>query len=258
MARQKTRRRVSRRGGACSTTRGSRATLRNSTPYEPILTTYGTIRRGALRLKDFEFDYVVLDEAQPIKNAATESAKTVRLLRARHRLALSGTPVENHLGKLFSLFEFLNPGMLGAASVLKLAAAAGHNPDDETRRLLAHALRPFILRSTKEQVARELPSKTEQTIHCEMEPAQRKLYDELRQHYRNTLLGRIEKEGLAKSKIQVLEALLRLRQAACHRGLIDSKRSVEESAKLDMLRHKLREVVDEGHKPLVFHNSRVC
>ncbi len=199
-----------------------------------------------------EFDYVILDEAQAIKNATTESAKAVRLLRGSHRLALSGTPVENHLGELWSLFEFLNPGMLGAASVFKLAGGAMRNPDEDTRRLLAHALRPFILRRTKEQVARELPPKSEQTIHCEMEPAQRKLYDELRQHYRNSLLQKIETDGLAKSKIQVLEALLRLRQAACHPGLLDKKRSTDPSAKLDVLLARLREVLDEGHKALVF------
>ena len=189
--------------------------------YDVILTTYGTLRRDVVRLKDFEFDYVVLDEAQAIKNAATEAAKAVRLLRGSQRLALSGTPVENHLGELWSLFEFLNPGMLGRASVFKLTGGAARNPDEETRRLLAHALRPFILRRTKAQVAPELPAKTEQTVYCEMESAQRKLYNELRQHYRDTLLKRVEDEGLAKSKIQVLEALLRLRQAACHPGLID-------------------------------------
>jgi SNF2 family DNA or RNA helicase len=220
--------------------------------YDLILTTYGTLRRDVVQLKEVEFDYVVLDEAQAIKNAATEAAKAVRLLRGHHRLALSGTPVENHLGELWSLFEFLNPGMLGRASVFKLTGGAGRNPDDETRRLLAHALRPFILRRTKAQVAPELPSKSEQTIFCELEPAQRKLYDELRQHYRDSLLQRIKDEGLAKSKIMVLEALLRLRQAACHPGLIDRKRSKEKSAKLDMLLDQLREVLDEGHKALVF------
>ena len=176
----------------------------------------------------------------------------MRLLRGRHRLALSGTPVENHLGELWSLFEFLNPGMLGAASVFKLTTSASRSPDEETRRLLAHALRPFILRRTKEQVARELPAKTEQTVYCEMDAAQRKLYNELREHYRSSLLKRIETEGVAKSKIQVLEALLRLRQAACHPGLIDPGRADEESAKLDVLLARLKEVVDEGHKALVF------
>jgi len=117
---------------------------------------------------------------------------------------------------------------------------------------LARALRPFVLRRTKEQVASELQPKTEQTVHCVMEPAQRKLYDELRQHYRNSLLQKIETDGLAKSKIQVLEALLRLRQAACHPGLLDKKRSSDPSAKLDVLLARLREVLDEGHKALVF------
>ena len=220
--------------------------------YDVIVTTYGTLRRDALQLKDVEFDYIVLDEAQAIKNASAESAKAARLLRGGHRLALSGTPIENHLGELWSLFEFLNPGMLGAASVFKLAGSAARKPDEDTRRLLAHALRPFILRRTKEQVARELPLKTEQTMYCEMEPAQRKLYGDLRQHYRNALLKRIEVDGLAKSKIQVLEALLRLRQAACHPGLLDPKRIGEPSAKLDVLLEQLREVLDEGHKALVF------
>jgi superfamily II DNA or RNA helicase len=222
------------------------------TDHDLVLTTYGTLRRDAAEFKDVEFDYIVLDEAQAIKNAGTESAKAVRLLRGHNRLALSGTPVENHLGELWSIFEFLNPGMLGAASVFKLAGAGARNPGDETRQLLAHALRPFILRRTKEQVARELPPKSEQTIFCELETAQRKLYNELRAHYRNSLLGMVASQGLAKSKIQVLEALLRLRQAACHPGLIDPKRKGDASAKLDMLIERLGEVVAEGHKALVF------
>ncbi len=220
--------------------------------YDLVLTTYGTLRRDVSLLKDVEFDYVVLDEAQAIKNAGTASAKAARLLRGEHRLALSGTPVENHLGELWSLFEFLNPGMLGRASVFKLAGVAARNPDEETRRLLAHALRPFILRRTKSQVARELPPKTEQTIYCEMDSIQRQLYNELRQHYRDALLKRIELEGLAKSKMQVLSALLRLRQAACHPGLLDPRRRIEPSAKLDTLLEQLSEVIDEGHKALVF------
>jgi superfamily II DNA or RNA helicase len=220
--------------------------------FDLVLVTYGTLRRDAARLKDVEFDYVVLDEAQAIKNANTESARAVRLLKAEHRLALSGTPVENHIGELWSLFEFLNPGMLGAASVFKAGTSAGRSVDEETRKLLSSALRPFILRRTKDQVAKELPAKTEQTIYCELDAPQRKLYDELRAHYRDSLLKRIESEGLAKSKIMVLEALLRLRQAACHPGLIDGKRAGEPSAKLESLLEQLREVLDSGHKALVF------
>ena len=150
------------------------------------------------------------------------------------------------------MFEFLNPGMLGAASVFRLAGSAARNPDEGTRQLLAQALRPFILRRTKEQVARELPARTEQTIYCELEPEQRKLYNELRNHYRDSLRTRIAVEGLAKSKIMVLEALLRLRQAACHPGLIDKKRVDEPSAKVDALLEQLQEVLESGHKALVF------
>ncbi len=220
--------------------------------HDLVLTTYGTLLRDAASLSEIQFDYVVLDEAQAVKNASTASAKAVRLLRGTHRLALSGTPVENHLGELWSLFEFLNPGMLGEAKVLKMAGGLGRNPSPEARQLLAHALRPFILRRTKQQVARELPSKTEQTIYCELEGPQRRHYDELRAHYRDTLLHRVRTEGLAKSKMHVLEALLRLRQAACHPGLLDPKQVDEPGAKLETLLQQLDELREEGHKALVF------
>jgi hypothetical protein len=220
--------------------------------YDVIFTTYGTLRRDAPLFKEKVFDYIILDEAQAIKNASTESAKAARLLRCRHRLALSGTPIENHLGELWSLFEFLNPGMLGSASVFKLGKNSAGKLDEKTRSLLAHALRPFILRRTKSEVAKDLPEKLEQTLFCELEAPQRALYDELRDHYRSTLLRRIESDGMAKSKIHILEALLRLRQAAIHPGLVDVSRSDEPSAKMDMLLPQLSEVLDEGHKALVF------
>ncbi|MEP7342049.1 MAG: DEAD/DEAH box helicase [Acidobacteriota bacterium] len=220
--------------------------------YDLILTTYGTLRNDVEDLKDTKFDYVVLDEAQWIKNPSSASAKAARMLQGNHRLALSGTPIENHLGELWSLFEFLNPGMLGAASVFKLTGAGARNPNEETRKLLANALRPFILRRTKAQVATELPAKLEQTLYCELEPEQRKIYNDLRDHYRGTLLDRIANEGMAKSKMQVLEALLRLRQAAIHPGLIDPKLADQDSAKLDLLLEQIDEVLEGDHKALVF------
>jgi superfamily II DNA or RNA helicase len=232
-------------------TRGKES-LEHFDEYDLILTTYGTLRNDAVLFKDTRFDYVILDEAQAIKNADTASAKAARLLNGDHRLALSGTPIENHLGELWSMFEFLNPGMLGAASGFKLAGGGVRNAGEESRKLLAQALRPFILRRTKSQVAKDLPAKQEQTIFCELEPAQRKLYNELRDHYRNTLLDRIAREGIAKSKIHALEALLRLRQAALHPGLIDNNRVKEDSAKLDLLLPQLVELFEEGHKVLVF------
>jgi superfamily II DNA or RNA helicase len=217
--------------------------------YDVVLTTYGTLRSDALQFKDIRFDYCVLDEAQAIKNSSTLAAKAVRLLKADHRLAMSGTPVENHLGELWSLFEFLNPGMLGSASVF---ARAGKNPDEGTRQVLGKALRPFILRRTKGQVAPELPEKTEQTIYCDLEGNDKKLYDELRDYYRARLLTNGTGENSGQYKIQVLEALLRLRQAACHPGLIDKKKLDEPSAKIDTLLAQLDQVLEEDHKALVF------
>jgi superfamily II DNA or RNA helicase len=220
--------------------------------YDLVLTTYGTLRRDAVHFQDAEFDFVILDESQAIKNATTESAKAARLLRGKHRLGLSGTPIENHLGELWSLFEFLNPGMLGAASAFQLSGNNARTPNEETKALLSRALRPFILRRTKQQVAKDLPERLEQTIYCEMEPSQRKQYEELRDYYRAALLERVGSVGIKRAKMQILEALLRLRQAACHPALITKSPAEGPCAKLDVLVPRLGEVISEGHKALVF------
>lgn len=220
--------------------------------YDLILTTYGTLRKDAIEFKDVRFDYCILDEGQMVKNANTQSAKAARLLNASYRLVLSGTPIENHLGELWSLFEFLNAGMLGSASVFKLTGLGMRDPEPETRAMLGKALRPFILRRTKRQVACELPEKFEQTLYCDLDLKQRKLYNELRDHYRSTLLNQVEQVGLNKSKIQILEALLRLRQAACHPGLIDKSKKSHPSAKLEMLMPQLEQITEEEHQVLVF------
>ena len=218
--------------------------------FDLVLTTYGTMRRDVAALGGAEFDYVVLDEAQAIKNAATASAKATRLLRARHRLALSGTPIENQLGDLWSLFEFLNPGLLGSLQHGLLARA--RKGDAAALNTLRQGLRPFILRRTKAQVAPELPARNEDTMVCELEPGERKLYNQLRDHYRQAVLGLVDRQGLKRSRFQILEALLRLRQAACHPGLIDPGKHAGSSAKLDALFERLDEARAEGHKALVF------
>lgn len=228
-----------------------RVTLRSEfESHDVILTTYGTVRRDITTLKDVQFDYVVLDEAQTIKNPSSQIARASRLLRAKHRLALSGTPIENNAGDLWSIFEFLNPGMLGRSSAFRNHVS---DPDSEdSRQLVARGLRPFILRRTKKQVASELPDRLEETIYCDMDTEQRRLYDELRVHYRESLLGAVQKDGLAKSKMHVLEALLRLRQAACHPALLSRGDEEEAYAKLEFLIPHLKELVAEGHKSLVF------
>ncbi|WP_162006699.1 DEAD/DEAH box helicase [Roseimaritima sediminicola] len=212
-----------------------------------IVTTYGTVRNDAKFLHEQAFDYVILDEAQAIKNPASLSAKATRVLRCDHRLAMTGTPIENHLGDLWSLFDFLNPGMLGQA----IGDPSKAGTDRQRLEHISTALRPFILRRTKEQVLTELPAKTEQTLYCDMHSKQNKLYGELRDHYRTMLSDKIKTEGLAKSKIHVLEALLRLRQAACDPRLVDRKSDVH-GAKIARLLEQLEEVVSEGHKALVF------
>jgi superfamily II DNA or RNA helicase len=217
-----------------------------------VLTTYGTLRQDIERFGRTRWDYVILDEAQAIKNAASQSAKASRLLEARHRLALSGTPVENHLGELWSIFEFLNPGFLGRSQAFGKLARNRLVAGDARLEALRKGLAPFLLRRTKKQVLPQLPEKTEQILYCDLPPAQRKQYNQLRDHYRTSLAERISQAGLAKSKIQVLEALLRLRQAACHPGLIDGRQKEKPSAKLDVLLEQLEEIVQEGHKALVF------
>ncbi len=219
--------------------------------YDLVFVTYGTLIRDIESLSRIRFNYVILDEAQAIKNANTVTSKSVRLLKGVNRLALSGTPVENHLSDLWSIFEFLNPGILGSSSVFK-GTTKSNLPDENEIELFRKALRPFILRRTKSQVASDLPEKTEELIICEMDPAQKKLYDQLKQYYQSSLKEKIRKSGLNRSKIHILEALLRLRQVACHPGLIDKKNINLPSTKLETIIAQLQELKEEGHKSLVF------
>ncbi len=220
--------------------------------YDLVLTTYGLVRSDLDRLSQIDFDYLILDEAQAIKTARTATAQSVRALRARHRLAMTGTPVENHLGELAALLDFLNPGLLGASSALSALAQGTNRVDDATLAVLARAVRPFFLRRTKLQVAPELPERVEQTIVCELEGEQRRAYDELHAHYRRSLRKRVARDGVARSTAHILEALLRLRQAACHPGLIKEALRGEPSAKLDVLLQHLDAVRAQGQKALVF------
>ncbi len=214
-----------------------------------VLTTYGTLRKDIERLSAIEFDYAILDEAQAIKNPKTDAAKSCYLLRADHRLAMTGTPIENHLGDLWSQFRFLNPGLLGHSQAFAAFNRADCEP--ESLQQLSKAIRPFILRRTKNEVLKELPDKTEQTLFCEMSPKQARQYNELRDHYRIKLGDTVRELGISRSKIHVLEALLRLRQAACDGRLVNPKQAAR-GAKLDLLLELLEEVMGEGHKVLVF------
>ncbi len=219
--------------------------------YDIVVTTYGTLRRDVAFLATVEFDTVILDEAQAIKNPESHTAKASRLLNARNRLALTGTPIENHLGELGSIFEFLNPGLLGRLPALDVLAS-GREASQQELALVAKGIRPFILRRTKEEVLTDLPEKTEQILHCALGREQRELYDQLSATYRESLLEQVESKGIGGSTMQVLEALLRLRQVACHPGLVDESWEAAGSAKIDVLFEQAREVLSEGHKVVVF------
>ena len=215
-----------------------------------VITTYGTLVRDIEKLSTLEFDLVLLDEAQAVKNRQTQAAEACRSLKARQRLALTGTPIENHLGELWSIFDFLNPGLLGKLPQLSQYAGRQRLPPEALAEV-ARALRPLILRRKKSEVLQDLPAKTEQTLICELSAEERKNYDDLRRHYQKLLRERIADSGFEKSKIYVLEALLRLRQAACHPGLID-KTYKQSSSKIDLLLENLEQILEEGHKALIF------
>lgn len=221
--------------------------------YDLVLTTYGVLRRDIAMLRQYEFDTAILDEAQAIKNPLSETAKAARLVRAHHRLTLTGTPVENNTLELWSQFAFLNPGLLGNVDYFReeFAGPIERRQDQEAAQLLRRLVFPFILRRTKDQVAKELPPRSERQVICEMEPAQRKLYEEKRDYYRAVILELIEEQGMQDARFRILEGLLRLRQICNHPRLVEPH-SKAGSAKFEVLRETLETLHAEGHKALVF------
>ena len=192
--------------------------------YDLILTTYGTMRSDIEQLKEYSFHYAVLDESQAVKNPNTQVSKAVRLLSSQYRLTMSGTPVENSTFELWSQFAFLNPGLLGGFEYFKreFGNPIERQQDEKSADLLQKMVYPFILRRTKTQVAPDLPPRTERIIYVDMELAQRNFYNRTRDQYRAELMGLIEKEGLQKARMKVLEGLLRLRQICNHPKLVKS------------------------------------
>jgi superfamily II DNA or RNA helicase len=213
------------------------------------LTSYALLRLDADELCAVGWETVVLDESQAIKNADSQVARAAHRLPGRFRLALTGTPVENRLAELWSQFQFLSRGWLGSQSDFDeryaRPIAAG---DPEAAERLRARVRPFVLRRHKRDVAPELPPRTEVVLHVELAPDERQVYDAIRAATRDDVAARFAAGGNA---FQVLEALLRLRQAACDGSLVPGAR-IERSAKLEVLRENLEEAVAEGHKALVF------
>ncbi|ADU51685.1 SNF2-related protein [Thermaerobacter marianensis DSM 12885] len=234
--------------------------FRQAGEYDLLITTYPLIWRDIAHLEARDYHYLILDEAQHVKNPDTQTWQALRRLRARHRLALTGTPVENHVLDLWALFEILMPGYLGRqeAFVRRYAGAAAEpaptdgRPDPRVAELRRRVF-PFILRRVKDEVARDLPPRTEVVQYCEMLPAQRKLYRELLAAYRARVLAEVDRAGIARSRMTILEALLRLRQACCHPALLDlpGYRNAG-SAKLEAFRELVHHVAGGGGKVLVF------
>ena len=229
-------------------------THKDFTGYDLVIASYGIVVRDINWLKEFEFNYVILDESQAIKNPLSLRFKAVSLLKAGNRVVLTGTPIENNTFDLFAQMHFVNPGFFGSSKFFKehFSIPIDKNADKERAEELKKLISPFILRRTKEQVAKELPLKTEEVLYCDMEGEQRKVYDAYRNRYRNMLLGKIEEEGLAKSKIYVLEGLMKLRQICDSPHLLsDEENYGSTSVKIEELIRNIR-VKTGNHKIVVF------
>jgi superfamily II DNA or RNA helicase len=247
--------------------------------HELILTTYALLWRDQKVLAEHDYHLLILDEAQYVKNATTKAAQAIRGLRARHRLCLTGTPLENHLGELWSQFDFLLPGFLGSQKdfTKRWRNPIEKNGDGVRRALLARRIRPFMLRRRKDEVARELPAKTTIVCSVDLEGAQRDLYETVRTAMQEKVRAAVSAQGLARSHIIVLDALLKLRQVCCDPRLVrrltaagegaetggavekrDRADRVEKgaramrSAKLDLLLSMLPELIEEGRRVLLF------
>ena len=222
--------------------------------HDLALTSYGLLRRDAELYAGLVLDTIVLDEAQHIKNPETQNAQAAFSLQARHRIVLTGTPMENSVRDLWSLMNFVAPGYLGSRADFRerYEKPLATNPEPALQRRLARRLRPFLLRRRKAEVARELPEKIEQVIPCELGPAQRATYQALLREIQQGIGAGGASEGATRMKM--LTGLLRLRQVCCDLrllGLSPNEQS-ESSAKLDLLDELLAEIIDGGHRVLIF------
>ncbi len=219
-----------------------------------VITTYGTLRSDVKFFMSIEFDFAILDESQAIKNPASKVTKAAVLLNAKHRLCMSGTPLQNNTFDVFAQMNFLNPGMLGSVEYFRqeFSIPIDKFGEEEQKTHLRKILYPFILRRTKEQVAKDLPEKTETILFCEMGKEQRKIYDAYRNEYRSHILGNIESQGIQRSQLTILQGLMKLRQICDSPAIMNEEVKLpNHSIKLDEL---TREIIENmsNHKALVF------
>jgi SNF2 family DNA or RNA helicase len=221
-----------------------------------VLTSYALIRRDVEELKKLKFRTVILDEAQNIKNADSATAQATKQLDADNRLALTGTPLENRLSELWSLFDFLMPGFLGTAEGFRdrFEQPIMVQGDMGVRDRLKRRIHPFVLRRLKTEVAKDLPPKTEMVTWCEMEPGQAALYNEVLEESRKKVYDQIDKVGFNRSRVSILAALMKLRQVCCDPRLLKLPPNtlLPGSAKLERFGELVDDLIDEGHRALVF------
>ncbi|MFT4015606.1 MAG: DEAD/DEAH box helicase [Agriterribacter sp.] len=219
-----------------------------------IITTYGTLRSDIKLLTDIHFDYVILDESQAIKNPQSKVTKAAGLLEAKNRLCLSGTPLQNNTFDIYAQMNFLNPGMLGSVEYFRneFATPIDKFGEQDRKDHLKKLLYPFILRRTKEQVARDLPEKTETILFCEMQDEQREIYDAFRNDYRDKILGVINDQGIARSQLTILQGLMKLRQICDSPAIMNEQEKYpNHSIKLEEIGREITENIG-NHKALIF------
>lgn len=224
--------------------------------YDVVITSYALLRRDIEKLKKHEFRYVILDESQNIKNAESITAQSVKRLNCKHKLALSGTPIENKLEELWSVFDFLMPGFLFTQSEFnyRYVTPIVEREDKMVEKRLKSQIYPFILRRMKRDVAKDLPDKVENIAYCELTPEQKDFYLEVLDSTKEELFKSIEQNGLEKSRMSIFSALLRLRQICCHPRLYDKEnlKGINQSGKFEHLKEMLEEIISEGHRVLLF------
>ena len=224
--------------------------------YDVVITSYALIRRDIAKLKEYNFRYIILDESQNIKNAMSQTAQAVKKLQASHKLALSGTPIENKLEELWSVFDFLMPGFLFSVADFnsRYVNPIMERQDKTVEKRLKLQIYPFILRRMKRDVAKDLPDKVENIAYCELNDDQKDFYLTVLDSTKEELFKSIEQNGLEKSRLSIFSALLRLRQICCHPRLYDKNnvKNIISSGKFEKLKSMLEEIVDEGHRILLF------
>jgi SNF2 family DNA or RNA helicase len=224
--------------------------------FDLVITSYGLLRRDISFYENFEFEYAILDEAQNIKNRNTFNAKAAKKIRSRHRLVLTGTPLENSVADLWSIFDFLMPGFLGSYDRFRrdYEIPILQDSDQERLRSLTNRIQPFLLRRIKTEVIKELPNKIEQVSYCDLEPTQQKCYLEMLKMAQKEVVDAYQDQGFHKSRMKILTVIMRLRQICCHPELagIDLAHRLRLSSKLNMLKEIVRESVSGGHKILIF------